>query len=269
MAVKALLFDVFGTLVDWRSGVARDAEASSPTTVRRSSTGARSPTPGGLATTRRWPTVRNCSRTWTNLDVLHRESLDGVLEQFALDVLTPRRPRRLTLAWHRLDPWPDVVEGLHGCASASCSRRARTGTSRCRSGSHATVASLGREPRRRAGARLQARRRRLPAQRRGARPEAAEAMLVAATRPTSCRGGVRPAHGLCSPAAGARAGRAAPTGGRARRGHRRRRPRRARELLDAAPARSAGERRAAGPPGPRGGGPRPPPGEPAPSPTAG
>jgi 2-haloacid dehalogenase len=109
---KALLFDVFGTCVDWRSGVARAGEALGR---RLGITGV-----DWLAFADAWrdqyqpqmETVRNGQRPWVTLDVLHRESLDTVLAAFGLEDVPAAERDELTLAWHRLDPWPDVVEGL-------------------------------------------------------------------------------------------------------------------------------------------------------------
>jgi 2-haloacid dehalogenase len=56
-------------------------------------------------------TVRSGQREWVVLDVLHREALDDVLAELGLELAEPERDA-LTLAWHRLDPWPDTVEGL-------------------------------------------------------------------------------------------------------------------------------------------------------------
>jgi 2-haloacid dehalogenase len=94
--MKALLFDVFGTCVDWRGSVEREL--------------ARRGLPAELAVAWRaqyqpqLETVRSGARPWTNLDVLHREALDGLVE---VD-----DPDELTRVWHALDPWPDTVEGL-------------------------------------------------------------------------------------------------------------------------------------------------------------
>jgi 2-haloacid dehalogenase len=55
--------------------------------------------------------VRSGQREWVVLDVLHREALDDVLAELGLELSAPERDA-LTLAWHRLDPWPDTVEGL-------------------------------------------------------------------------------------------------------------------------------------------------------------
>ena len=56
-------------------------------------------------------TVRSGAREWVVLDVLHREALDEVLAELELDLPAEQRDE-LTLAWHRLDPWPDTVPGL-------------------------------------------------------------------------------------------------------------------------------------------------------------
>ena len=111
VAVKALLFDVFGTLVDWRSGVAREAEA-----VLK---------PRGYALD--WPVLADAWRgeyqgameevrsghiPFCKLDVLHRRNLDRILPRFGLDPLGEQDRRNLNMAWHRLDAWPDVTSGL-------------------------------------------------------------------------------------------------------------------------------------------------------------
>jgi 2-haloacid dehalogenase len=110
--VKALIFDVFGTCVDWRSGVARDAAA-----VARAKAVSLDP----LAFADAWrakyqpsmETVRSGKRPWTILDVLHRESLDALLPGFGLaGKLSEAEIDDLNRAWHRLDPWPDTVAGL-------------------------------------------------------------------------------------------------------------------------------------------------------------
>ena len=102
--MKALLFDVFGTCVDWRTSVAREAAALGLP---------------GEAVADAWrgryqpqlETVRSGEREWVVLDVLHREALDDVLAELELDLPAAQRDE-LNLAWHRLDPWPDTVAGL-------------------------------------------------------------------------------------------------------------------------------------------------------------
>lgn len=108
---KALFFDVFGTCVDWRTSISRDFEA------RAASRGVNV---DGTAMADAWraryqpqmETVRSGARPWVNLDVLHREALDGVLAGTALSSIDDDARADLTRAWHRLDPWPDTVEGL-------------------------------------------------------------------------------------------------------------------------------------------------------------
>jgi 2-haloacid dehalogenase len=113
MEVSALAFDVFGTVVDWRTSIADDvagAAARSGLTLG----------PGRAESfaeewRRRYrpsmEKVRSGEIGWTALDDLHRASLDEVLDGFALD-LPPAERERLNLAWHRLRPWADAVEGL-------------------------------------------------------------------------------------------------------------------------------------------------------------
>ena len=111
LGVKALFFDVFGTLTDWRSGVAREArELLSP-----------------LGYALDWPgfadawralylpitgEVRNRRRPYAKLDVLERQTLDQIAPRFGLDKLSEDMRQRLVLAWHHLDAWPDVNQGL-------------------------------------------------------------------------------------------------------------------------------------------------------------
>jgi 2-haloacid dehalogenase len=108
----ALLFDVFGTCVDWRSGVAREGEALGR---RLGITGVDWPVFADAWRAQYQPrmeTVRSGGRPWVTLDILHRESLDTILPDFGLDGVPATERDTLTLAWHRLDPWPDSVAGL-------------------------------------------------------------------------------------------------------------------------------------------------------------
>jgi 2-haloacid dehalogenase len=114
-AVRALVFDVFGTVVDWRGTIVREGEA--------------------LATAKGWhvdwpafadawragyqPAMQRVMQAaaqgeaaWANIDALHRGILDTLLSRFGLAGLSEPERVQLNLVWHRLDPWPDSVAGL-------------------------------------------------------------------------------------------------------------------------------------------------------------
>jgi 2-haloacid dehalogenase len=109
--INALLFDVFGTLVDWRSSIAREAEAT---------LAPRGVVVDWLAFADAWrgqyqpamDDVRSGRLPFSKLDALHRRNLDVVLRTFALDDVDEATRAHLNLAWHRLDAWPDVRPGL-------------------------------------------------------------------------------------------------------------------------------------------------------------
>lgn len=113
-SLKALVFDVFGTVVDWREGVARDLGAF----LRRHGAAGVDPHAAADAWRRRYqPAMEECRsgrRPFTRLDILHRENLDGVLADCGVDPggIDPAELDELNRAWHRLDPWPDAVPGL-------------------------------------------------------------------------------------------------------------------------------------------------------------
>jgi 2-haloacid dehalogenase len=108
---RAILFDVFGTCVDWREGVARAVAAAA------ARIGATVDAHDFADAWRKMyqpamEEVRSGRRGWTILDVLHRESLETLLPRFGLERLDAAAREDLNRAWHRLDPWPDVVPGL-------------------------------------------------------------------------------------------------------------------------------------------------------------
>jgi 2-haloacid dehalogenase len=112
--IKALAFDVFGTVVDWRSGIARDAVPvlarldRSDIDPHRFADGWRKRYQPALEE------VRSGRRPFVILDTLHREALEDLLRHHAIDpaTLDEATLADLTHAWHRLDPWPDSVAGL-------------------------------------------------------------------------------------------------------------------------------------------------------------
>ena len=106
MAVRALVFDVFGTLVDWRTGVAEAFRSSGvngdPAELADDWRGRYIPI---LAE------VNDQKRPWGNFDELHHVTLDALLQERGLDASAEARGA-LVATWHALDPWPDVKDGL-------------------------------------------------------------------------------------------------------------------------------------------------------------
>lgn len=106
MALRALVFDVFGTLVDWRSGVAGAFRAAGV---------AGDPEELADAWRARYrpilDEVNDGLRPWGNFDELHLVTLQDTLGERAI-TLPVDQQKELVHAWHRLDPWPDVREGL-------------------------------------------------------------------------------------------------------------------------------------------------------------
>jgi 2-haloacid dehalogenase len=109
--IRALTFDIFGTVVDWRTSIIREGQLL----------GQR------LGLTQDWPAladdwragyqpamqaVRSGALPWTNIDGLHRRILDGLLAAHGL-VLDEAESVAFNRVWHRLIPWPDSVAGLH------------------------------------------------------------------------------------------------------------------------------------------------------------
>jgi 2-haloacid dehalogenase len=110
-AVEALFFDVFGTLVDWRSSIAREAErilrpqGHSLDWAAFADAWRNEYQPG-------MEEVRAGRIPFSKLDVLHRRNLERFLPRFGLTDLSEATLRELTYAWHRLDAWPDVPAAL-------------------------------------------------------------------------------------------------------------------------------------------------------------
>jgi 2-haloacid dehalogenase len=109
MNVRALVFDVFGTLVDWHGSIAREvADILGP----------RVADPSAFAEAWRaqyqpaMDQVRSGALPFCKLDVLHRHNLDHVLAAMRLDDVDEATRVQLNLAWHRLDAWPDVAPAL-------------------------------------------------------------------------------------------------------------------------------------------------------------
>jgi len=111
MDVKALTFDVFGTVVDWRSSLIREGQALGKAKGFAVDWAKFADAWRGMYQPA-MDEVRSGRRPWTKLDDLHRESLEKLLGQFAIKGLSDGEVEHLNRAWHRLDPWPDSVAGL-------------------------------------------------------------------------------------------------------------------------------------------------------------
>lgn len=111
MATQALLFDVFGTLTDWRNSIARESQAI---------LGPLGHAPDWLAFADAWrgeyqpamEEIRSGRAPFVKLDALHAKNLERILPRFGISGLPEETARQLNLAWHRLDAWPDVAPGM-------------------------------------------------------------------------------------------------------------------------------------------------------------
>lgn len=109
--VQALLFDVFGTVVDWRSSIIADLTAFGAGKGLKTDWAAFTDEWRGLYQPA-MEEVRSGRRAWTILDALHRESLETLLARHKLTGLSEADKNHVNRTWHRLKPWPDTVEGL-------------------------------------------------------------------------------------------------------------------------------------------------------------
>jgi len=110
--IKALVFDVFGTCVDFRGSIVKECRTLGKAKGLRINWG---------KFTDAWRAgyrpaidrVRSGELPWTKIDVLHRMILDDILQKFRIaDAFTEEEKVHLNLVWHRLKPWPDTVKGL-------------------------------------------------------------------------------------------------------------------------------------------------------------
>jgi len=110
-SIRALTFDVFGTVVDWRGSIIREGRALGKQKNLKAD---------WAAVADAWrdgykpamDRVRKRQLPWMSIDQLHRLILDDVLPKLRMDVLTAQDREHLNLAWHRLRPWPDARSGL-------------------------------------------------------------------------------------------------------------------------------------------------------------
>ena len=112
LKVKALLFDVFGTVVDWRTGIAREVEA-----IAKKNNISLDPYDFADAWRAEYQPameeIRKGRRSFTILDILHMENLKKIASKFNLHNLSGKDLNMLVKAWHRLPGWPDSSDGLN------------------------------------------------------------------------------------------------------------------------------------------------------------
>ena len=112
LKVKALLFDVFGTVVDWRTGIAREVES-----VAKKNDISLDPFDFADAWRAEYQPameeIRKGRRSFTILDILHMENLKKIASKFNLHNLSGKDLNMLVKAWHRLPGWPDSSDGLN------------------------------------------------------------------------------------------------------------------------------------------------------------
>ena len=105
--MKVLAFDIFGTVVDWHGSIVKEVSALYPQVDANAF--ALAWRAGYQPAMSR---VRSGELGWTRIDELHRLILEDLLPRFGLQHLTESERVHLNRVWHRLDPWPDSVEGL-------------------------------------------------------------------------------------------------------------------------------------------------------------
>ena len=110
--IKACLFDVFGTVVDWRNSVTRDLQEFGRSKGIEGVDWLEFAVEWRKLYQPSMDEVRSGRRAFTILDVLHRESLVTLVERYRIAGLLQPDIDHMSRAWHRLDPWPDAREGL-------------------------------------------------------------------------------------------------------------------------------------------------------------
>lgn len=111
MAAKAFFFDIFGTVVDWREGVAREARQilhplGHDMVWTAFADAWRGQYQAGMEE------IRSGRQPFAKLDVVHARNLERILGQFGLSDISDDTKRALVLAWHKLDAWPDSSRGI-------------------------------------------------------------------------------------------------------------------------------------------------------------
>ena len=110
-SVRALTFDVFGMVVDWRGSLMREGRAfGAARGISVDWASFADDWRGGYAPS--MARVRRGELPWTNIDTLHRMVLDELLSKYGITDLSETDKDHLNRVWHRLTAWPDAVAGL-------------------------------------------------------------------------------------------------------------------------------------------------------------
>lgn len=110
--IKALLFDVFGTVVDWRGSIAREMQRFGETHKIKQDWQQFALDWRALYQPA-MENIRSGDRGYVKLDQLHRENLQQLLHKYELEALTEQQLDHINRVWHRLQPWADTLPGMH------------------------------------------------------------------------------------------------------------------------------------------------------------
>src|SRR5437660_12489764 len=105
--IQSVVFDVFGTVVDWHGTIIREGRA-----ITRKVDWAKVAYDWLIGYRSRVEQVRKGERPWSNLDVLLQEAFDELAPKYKLDELDGHKIKHFRRVWHRLRPWPDTRPGL-------------------------------------------------------------------------------------------------------------------------------------------------------------
>ena len=109
-SLRALVFDVFGTCVDWRGSIIRQCQSLGRTNVDWEAFADEWRTDGYIRGIAR---IRSGETPYVSSDVLFNKKLDELLPKYGVNGLSEQQTQALATAWRRLDPWPDTVAGMH------------------------------------------------------------------------------------------------------------------------------------------------------------
>ena len=112
MDIKALTFDVFGTVVDWRSSIAREGEVFAKLHNIKGIDWVKFAESWRAGYTPSMNRVRNGEIPWANIDELHKSILNKLILKYGIEGISDEDKNDFNRAWHRLSPWPDVLGGL-------------------------------------------------------------------------------------------------------------------------------------------------------------